>query len=456
MVRISHALWIGSTAVFLVGLIAFVGGWHTGHAMGNVSLQAFVTTPFSDKPTTASATNDGDSFAVFWEVWDIVRAEFYHSEPLDEQQMMYGAVRGMLQTLGDDYTIFQEPETAERSRESLQGSFEGIGVYMRIDTGQMLITRPIDGSPAMEAGLRTGDVIVAVDGQDIAATVAELPEADAVNAVSRLIRGPTGSTVTLTIVRPPDEAPFDVEIVRAQVPLVSVYAEMLPGNVAYIQITEFKATTTRELDDALRELLPQEPVGVILDVRNNPGGFLRTSQEVLGRFYEGVALYERMSDGSVEELNTVAAPDDVRIFDLPLVVLVNEHSASAAEIVAGALRDERPNTVLLGANTFGKGSVQNIHRLSDGSSVRVTIARWFTPDQHEIHEIGIAPDYALAASQEPQYSVPCIGHAQPPVGMDTCSDAQIIGGIELLTTEEPPVAPLEAAPAEVPTQTAEQ
>jgi carboxyl-terminal processing protease len=441
MVRISHAVVIGFLVAMLVAVLSFVSGWTASRTAGNIPLRTFVTATLHEQPDdTTDSLAVGDSFDVFWDVWDIVNREFYHTEPLDQQQMVYGAIRGMLSSLDDEYTVFQEPEDAERSHESMQGRFEGIGIYMQISEGEVLVERPIKGSPASDAGLQRGDVIVRVDGEEVAALTAGLSDAEIVSEVAERIRGPKGSSVTLSIRRAPAVETFDVEIIRDEVPLISVYAEMLDNRIAYIQITEFKATTTGELDDALRELLPQQPAGIVLDLRNNPGGFLKTSQEVLGRFYEGIALYEQMSDGTTKELHTYSAPREVRAFDVPLVVLINGHSASASEIVAGALRDQRPGTMLLGETSFGKGSVQNIHRLRDGSSVRVTIAQWFTPNRDKIHRLGITPEYVVPFAQEPQYAVPCTEQATPPAGQDTCSDSQFAWALRLLTTGETPPA----------------
>jgi carboxyl-terminal processing protease len=431
--------------MILVAIIAFIGGWKTSQAVGGIPLNTFVTT------TLMSTTNERDtpietrgSFSVFWEVWDLVHTEFYHQEPLDQQQMVYGAIRGMLQSLDDDYTVFQEPEAAERSRESMQGRFEGIGIYMTIEDGLVMVERPIKGAPAMEAGLQSGDIIVKVDGVDVGVIIDEMSEAEAIDDVAARIRGPRGSTVTLTIQRPPDTDTFDVEIERDEVPLISVYSQMLDNNVAYIHVTEFKATTTGEFDEALRDLLPQQPAGLVLDLRNNPGGFLDTAQEILGRFYDGVALYEDKNTGEPELFPTYNASADVRAFDLPVVVLINGNSASASEIVAGALRDERENVFVLGETSFGKGSVQNIHRLSDGSSVRITIAEWLTPDMDEIDDVGITPEYVVPPSQESQYAVPCLAEQRPPEGQETCSDAQLSWAIRLLTTGETPPPPAAA------------
>jgi carboxyl-terminal processing protease len=231
--------------------------------------------------------------------------------------------------------------------------------------------------------------------------------------------------------------PFDVRITRDEVPIISVNAQMLDDGVAYIQITEFKATTTQLLDDALREILPQHPRSLVLDLRNNPGGFLTTAQEVLGRFYDGVALYEQENDGIVKELRTIVGPADLRIYDLPMAVLINGGSASAAEIVAGGLRDVRPNTSLLGEKSFGKGSVQNIHQMRDGSSARITIAHWLTPNRSVIHKIGITPQYQVPASDDPQYAVLCVADRRPPAGRQECGDAQLLSGLRLLIGRAP-------------------
>jgi carboxyl-terminal processing protease len=438
MIRTSRALWIGFFSCLFVGLCSFFGGWLTARAVGASPVDTLVARVLNNEARQGTPVALGEQFAVFWDVWDIVESEFYTESELDRQKMIYGAVRGMLASLDDQYTNFQEPELAAQSRESMQGKFEGIGAYLRTEAGTVLIDKPIKGSPAMDAGLQSGDEIVAIDGKEVAAETAGMADAEAVARVAALIRGPKGSRVTLTLRRPPSTETFDVQITRDEVPLVSVNAQMLDNGVAYIQITEFKATTTELLDEALRELMPQNPRSIVLDLRNNPGGFLTTAQEVLGRFYDGVALYELERGGVEKELRTIGAPSDVRAFDLPMVVLVNGGSASASEIVAGALRDQRPNTTLMGEKSFGKGSVQNIHTLRDGSSARVTIARWLTPNRDAIHTIGIQPQYVVVPSEAAEYSVPCVADRRPPEGQQSCADAQLAWGLRLLTGTVPP------------------
>jgi carboxyl-terminal processing protease len=438
MVRTSRAVIAGAAVALLVGIVAFFAGWVTARTVGTTPLDSILAGIGNQGMRQETPADAREEFAVFWQVWDLVEAEFYREEPLVQQELVYGAIRGMLGALDDEYTTFQEPDLAAQSRESMQGKFEGIGAYLRFQEGEVAIDKPFRKSPAEQAGLLAGDVIVAVDGVQLAPLIEGMADGEATAKAAALIRGPKGSVVTLTLRRPPATESFEVAITRDEVPIITVNAELLDDGVAYIQITEFKATTTQLLDEALRELAPQRPASIVLDLRNNPGGYLTTAQEVLGRFYDGVALYEEENGGVVKELRTIPGPADARLFDVPMVVLINGGSASAAEIVAGALRDERPNTTLLGETSFGKGSVQNIHQLRDGSSARITIARWITPDRDEIHRVGITPEYQVVASEDPQFAVPCVAERQPPDGQTVCSDAQLSWGLRLLAGAAPP------------------
>lgn len=378
-----------------------------------------------------------ESFSVFWEVWNLIEGEFYHREPIDRQRMIRGAITGMLATLDDQYTVYQEPDHAAQANDYMQGSLEGIGAYIRISDGKAYIDKLFKDSPALHAGLQRNDEIIAIDGIEIAALIGGLDTNTAAIKVAARIRGPEGSTIAMRL-RRGAEAPFEVTIVRAQIFISSVTSQLFDGGIAYIQITDFKATTTREFDDALRELLPRHPKGMILDLRNNPGGYLTNAQEVLGRLYDGPALYEENSAGNLKELRTIRGPGDTDAFDIPLVVLVNGNSASASEIVAGALRDVRQTTYLIGEKTYGKGSVQNIHTLSDGGSARITIAHWLTPNKSAIHKIGITPQYVVPFSEDPAAPTPCIGERQPPPNRTSCADTQLASAIRLIITGEPP------------------
>ncbi len=427
MIRTSHALLFGAITVLLVGTLAFGTGWVTARSVGTTPLDTLLAEFGLSDERQATPADLRDEFAVFWRVWALVEGEFYHTEPLDHQRMVYGAIKGMLSSLDDEYTSFQEPDLAAASRESMQGTFEGIGAFLRYEDGQIVIDRLFAEGPAEQAGVHAGDQIVAIDGVELTPLLAGLSNEEATAIAVERIRGPKGTVVTLSLRRPPAAETVEVAITRDELPLITVNARMIEDDVAYIQITEFKANTAELLDQALRELIPQQPRSIVLDLRNNPGGYLRTAQEVLGRFYKGVALYEQEGGGVEKELPTIPGSAETQLYDIPMVVLINNGSASAAEIVAGALRDERPGTTLVGERSFGKGSVQNIHQLEDGSSARITIARWFTPSHASIHRVGITPEYEVAASDDPAYSVPCIIE-----GESDCHDAQLAWGLTFL------------------------
>lgn len=462
MIRISQAILFGTIAVCLAAMIAFVGGWKLSAGINAMGAPAIVNpVPNNTEANTTSSDEDGangsdsvstndrtpkdmrNRFELFWDVWELVDKEFYHTEPLDKQKMVYGAIKGMMQSLEDDYTSFEEPVVAERTRENMRGSFEGIGALLKMEDQELVIVRPLRKSPAIKAGIEAGDIVVAVDGEEIAPMIEGLEEREALDSIVEKIRGPQGSVVRLTIRRPPETETFDIEVERDRVPLISVNAQMI-GDIAHVQITDFKDSTPDEFDTEMRTLLAQNPEGIVLDLRHNPGGIVNSSLRILGYFYEGTALYEDNSQGESKDLKTITdeLSDDVRIpEDIPLVVLIDQRTASAAEIVAGALREERPNTTLLGQKSFGKGSVQNIHKLRDGSSARITIAHWFTPNRNEIHKVGIEPDYYVEASRDAEYAMPCIGDMIPAEGDEACNDEQLSWGVWYLEEGKIPPTP---------------
>ncbi len=388
----------------------------------------------------APPSDISNQFSVFWEVWNLVDKEFYTKQPLDHTRMLRGAIKGMLAELDDPYTVYQEPDLAAQSNDYLQGTVEGIGASIRVADGKAYVDKPIEGSPAVRAGLQQDDEIVAIDGHDIATLIAGADVNQATTRISAKLRGPKGSMVKLTI-RHAGSAPFDISIERDTVVISSVKSQMLDNHLAYIQITDFKASTTADFDAALGDLLSHKPAGIILDLRNNPGGYLTPAQEVLGRLYKGIALYEEDGNGTLKELQTLGSPPNATAFNIPMVVLVNGNSASASEIVAGALHDERPATYLLGEKTFGKGSVQNVQALSDGGSARITVAHWLTPKRNEINKVGITPQYVVPYSEDTSLPVPCIADHEPAAGQQTCTDNQLAWAMKLLTTgATPPTA----------------
>ncbi|RMF33185.1 MAG: S41 family peptidase, partial [Chloroflexi bacterium] len=319
-------------------------------------------------------------------MWEILQKDFYGELP-DEREMTYAAIRGMLETLNDPYTSFLEPEIAAIEREDASGTFEGIGAMVRMnEQGFLEIVWPFEGQPADKAGLRPGDVIIAVDGQSI--------EGYSIYEAITLIRGPEGTDVVLTVQREGVEEPFDVVVTRARIDIPLVRSTMLEGGIAYVSLFDFSSQAKEQLEETLRDLLAQNPKGLIFDLRGNPGGFLQEAVDVADLFLdEGVVLIERDAHGGENVYRS--GPKGIAQ-EIPLVVLVNGGSASAAEIVAGAIQD-RGRGILIGQRTFGKGSVQLPRTLSDGSELRVTIARWFTPNDRAIHGQGLTPDIEVGA-----------------------------------------------------------
>ena len=332
---------------------------------------------------------DSDDLELLLEVWAVIDEEFDGALP-DEAEVTYNAIAGSLELLDDKYTRFVTPQIAEHMREQLNGSFEGIGAFVDLDPdGFLVIVRPIEDQPADRAGILGGDLISHVDGDSVLGMSLE--------EITAEIKGPEGTQVTLTVIRESLDEPFDVTVTRERIEIPIVTGEMLEDDIAYVRLSGFSANASQQLELELTELLNQEPRALILDLRDNPGGFLSQSVQVADLFLgEGIVLFERDS----RDLEEVFESQDGELAEeIELVVLVNTGSASASEIVAGAIQD-RGRGVLVGESTFGKGSVQQTHTLTDGSELRVTIARWYTPDNRSISVDGIAPDILVETPEE--------------------------------------------------------
>ena len=330
-------------------------------------------------------------FKVFWEAWNLVESDYVDESTVDEREMTYGAIQGMLSSLDDANTRFSDPVDAVHVEEHIRGSFDGIGVRVELRDGRMTVVAPLEDSPGEKAGLRGGDVITHVNGEDITKHT--------LNESVRLIRGPRGTKVTLTIERQ-GQPPFDVEIIRAEIKIISVRGEML-GDIAYLKLNNFNANSSDQLTSKVEELLAEEPVGLILDLRNNPGGLLSSAVHVTSQFLSsGVVLREERRDADPQ---VFAVQSGGIATEIPMVVLVNSGSASASEIVAGALQDTG-RAIIIGEKTFGKGTVQTINRLSDGSILHLTIARWSTPDDRLIEKVGLEPDIVIELTDDDRAS----------------------------------------------------
>ncbi len=323
-------------------------------------------------------------FDNFWKAFDLLEKGFYY-RPLNEQNLVYGALKGLFAAAGDDYTVFLPPDAAKDRKASDNGQFVGIGVYVDTSKDDLLITAPIPGGPAEAAGVKAGDVIVAIDGMDLT----PVPKADRATA----IRGAEGTPVRLTIRRTGTPGTIDITVIRKKITLPAVTLDVLPNDIGKITITGFNDYTNQELDDALKQVRDTHLKGIVLDLRNNGGGYVDGAQQLLGRFLpkDSVAMLEdrRPTGGKLTPI--LVKNDGPQLLDLPMVMLVNGGTASASEIVAGSLQDYG-RAVLVGTKTFGKGSEQEVTELSDGSSVRVTVANWYTPKERVIQKQGLMPD----------------------------------------------------------------
>ncbi len=328
----------------------------------------------------------GQDFNIFWEAWRVIERDYINRDKLDRQKMIQGAIKGLVESLGDPHSSYVPADQYRRERLEMASRYEGIGAFVEKDQNNFIvIVAPIEGSPAEKAGLRPGDRILRVNGEDIR----QLSLDEAVNK----IKGPRGTKVTLTILRDGQSQPFDVEITRSEVRLQTV-STTLVGDYAYVRISLFSEVTNEELVGKLRDLLGKNPRGLILDLRNNPGGLLSATVDVTSQFLkDGVVLYE--VDGHGNRRTWQVRPGGIAT-DIPMVVLVNRGSASGSEVLAGALQD-RGRAVLIGEETFGKGSVNTLRELSDGSAVYITIAYWLTPKGNQIEGKGLAPDILFRA-----------------------------------------------------------
>jgi len=371
-------------ALVLVSTLSFAAG---------LGLRAFQSTeiryPLGDTPEEHAET-----FRVFWEAWHLIEEEFYSPEGQpDSQEMTYSAIRGALVSLGDRHTIFAEPALTAILDEDMRGSFQGIGASVNVHNGQLIIYRIIPDTPALEAGLLPGDVIIEVDGQPVQGM--ELMD------VITLIRGPEGTSVSLLIGRragPDSEREIlQVDIVRRKIEHATVESRMLADGIAYLGLTDFNSPSASKVKKSLQELLECDPQGLILDLRDNPGGYLQSAVAIGSHFIdEGVILYERGKNDAEREYTATGRGLATSI---PLVVLVNGGSASASEIVAGAIQDHQRG-VLIGQQTMGKGTIQVSQHLSDGSSLHVTVAHWYTPNNEQIDVKGLTPDILVDVTAE--------------------------------------------------------
>lgn len=324
---------------------------------------------------------DGVDFAVFWDVWNLLRQNYVDTGKLTTQDMVYGSIDGLVNSTGDPYTTFFKPKESKEFAQQIKGAFGGVGIEIGLRNGILTVIAPIKDTPADRAGLQAGDKILKIDSKST--------EHMNVEEAVGLIRGPTGTSVTLAVLHEPAKTPRDVKLVRDVIKIPAVAWKMIDTDTAYLQVFVFNQNVDQEFGKAAQEIAKSPARRMILDLRNNPGGLLDSAVDLAGYFFDTNTVVTIQRDGKGAETVYRTARNGL-LKNYPLVVLINKGSASASEILAGALRDNR-NVLLVGETSFGKGSVQDIFQLPGNASLKITFAKWFTPNGTSINENGIKP-----------------------------------------------------------------
>ena len=382
--------------ILVLSVSVFLGGYGLGREGYKADIKKFPKVTITrETPVDRQELN----FSLFWRVWDTLTAKYFDKSELNPAAMVYGAIRGMVSAVGDPYTVFLEPNENKVVQEDLNGSFEGIGIQIGFKGTQLAVIAPLPDSPAEAAGVKAGDFIIGIkdEGKNIERGTVGISLPEAVQA----IRGRAGTKVTLTLLREGETEPIVVEIARKElnVPTLIVTYVGEGGSIAHIKLLKFGGETEEEWQKTVREISRKEGVtAVILDVRNNPGGYLQGAVDVASEFLKTglVVVSEERSDGTKNDFKVERIG---LLLNTPLVVLVNGGSASASEILAGALRDAR-GVQLVGEKTFGKGTIQEPLQLDGGSGLHITIARWLTPSGFWVNGEGLTPDFVVEDDPE--------------------------------------------------------
>lgn len=382
-----HARKAALVILVLAAVAALVGsGYLLGYRVGR-------TVPLTVEVRNIAGTEEAVpsvDFGTFWQAWKTVDERYLKAPEVVSQERVYGAIRGLVGSLQDPYSLFLDPEENKKFEEDIQGNFSGIGAEIGSRKGVIVVIAPLKGSPAERAGLKPADKILTVNGT----STADMSVEEAV----RLIRGPEKTEVVLLIFREGWEKPKEFKIIREQIEIPTVELEMKDDNIAYVSIQSFNANTHRLFYDAMFKAFTKGTRGLVLDLRNNPGGYLQIAVDIAGWFLPRGTLVAS-EEGRVIQKQEFRANGNAALKDIPVVVLVNEGSASASEILAGALRDVR-GVKLVGAKTFGKGTVQQLEGLRDGSAVKLTVAHWVLPSGKVLENEGLVPDIEVTRTDE--------------------------------------------------------
>ncbi len=378
--------------VLIILLVA--GTFAGGYFLGVKGYKAEVSKALSVKISRETPPDKNVDMTLFWQVWDTLSAKYFDKTKLVPAKMVYGAIGGMVSALGDPYTMFLEPSNNKVVEEDLNGSFEGVGIEIGFRAARLAVVAPLDDSPAMKAGVKAGDYIVRIQDEakkiDLGTQGIALP--DAVKA----IRGPAGSKVTLTLAREGADEPIIVELTRALLTVPSVSLEFVGENkdIARLKVSKFGSETKSEWGSAVSQILKNpQTKGIIIDLRNNPGGYLQAAIDLAGDFVETgtVVVIQESGNGMKEEFKSQGLP---RLARYKVIVLINGGSASASEILSGALRDIK-EIKLVGEKSFGKGTIQEPLDVPGGSGLHVTTAKWLTPKGTWVHDNGLEPDVII-------------------------------------------------------------
>jgi len=388
---------------FLLPILGFLLGWSLSqknaaqlaqpqaNPQENISNGEATSQPIKiAKPKKFKKTDPSSvDLDIFWETWSAMESSFLYKEKLNARDQVHGATKGLIKSLGDPYTTYMTPEDTSDFEETMSGEFEGIGAEIGIRDERLTVVTPLKGTPAELAGLKSGDQVWQIDGESTLGISIE-------EAVKK-IRGPKGESVTLTVLRKKNKKPLDVVIVRDTILIKNAEYEM-KGDIGVITISSFGDNVLKEFTSAVSELVLKNPKGIIIDLRNNPGGHLLHTVKIAKDFLPKKTIV-RTRGLSIGQNGDYISGRDAAFENIPLIILVNGGSASASEIFAGAMQDYR-RAVVIGEKTFGKGSVQQVVPLSDGSSLKVTIMEWLTPNERSIHDVGIQPHEVIEPTEE--------------------------------------------------------